>query len=253
MGLGSAPSGGALTGTTTAVTSGGVATFGQLMVSPAGTYTLVASVPGGAAATSTPFKASQSLVACSDNVFCTASASTTGTVPGSAPAIPYTNTVAVDAPDNSGVNADGGTLAVSFDVGPNVVNCAGYGPASPDREVIDGVNREKTVTSVVAKALLVATGRTAASLKTCLLAPYQFNLGLPLIGGVATPVGDPDGDGVPDFLGVLPKCLQILPPLLGIPILIAAPCQISATADAQGNGVVRYLLKADPHDPAARH
>ena len=257
VGLGSAPTGATLTGTTTQTSVDGVASFGDLRVSRPGSYTLTASSPGATPATSSTsqsFLAAQGLAACLNNVFCTASASITGTVPGSDPPTPYTSTVRVDAAPNpnTSVADDGGTLSVSYNVGPDIT-CTGYAFASPDREVILGPNREKTVTSTVSRALLDAAGRAPGSLRTCLLAPYRFNLGLPLVGGTAANVGDVDGDGNTDYLGLLPTCLQLLDPILGIPILIAPPCQVSAAADAQGNGVVTYKLPADPRDPIGRH
>ncbi len=244
LGLGTFPPGGALTGPTTVVSTAGVATFPGIAVSTAGAYTLTASSAGISSATSSVFNALDGSVTCANNVACSASAAVTGFVPGTS--TPYTNTVTVEAAANpsSGVPDDGGTLTVAYNVGPNFT--CGTSLVSPDREVINGPNREKTVRSTIANVLLVAAGRSASSLKSCLVAPYRFSLGLPLIGGRATPVGDIDGDGNPDYRGVLPSCF----PLLG---LIGPPCQVSARADAMGNGVVTYRLPADPRDPAMRH
>jgi hypothetical protein len=255
IGLGTAPPDAVLKGTTTVTSVSGVATFKDLSVSTPGSYTLTATSPGATSATSSTsesFTAAQRLTVCVTNVLCTASATTTGIVPGSNPPRTYTNTVRVDAPPNPRVPDDSGTLAVSYNVGPTIT-CTGYAFASPDREVMLGPTREKTVMSTVSKALLDATRRTPASLKTCLLAPYPFYLGLPIVGGTAQNVGDLDGDGNTDFLGIIPNCLQLLEPILGIPILISPPCQVSAVADDKGNGVVTYRLPADPRDPIGRH
>jgi hypothetical protein len=189
--------------------------------------------------------------ACANNVPCTASATVTGIVPGTSTG--YTNTVRVDAAanPNPGLPDDSGTLNVAYNIGPNFT-CSATGLVSPDREVIDGPNREKTVRSRVARALLVAAGRSAYLLQTCLVAPYRFNLGLTLISGRATPVGDIDGDGNPDYQGILPTCLSIPYSVLG-QAFGGPPCQVSSRPDAAGNAVVTYRLPADPRDPAARH
>ena len=200
-----------------------------------------------------PATARADRAACANNVPCTASATVTGIVPGTSTA--YTNTVRVDAAanPNPGLPDDGGTLAVFYNIGPNFT-CSGAGLVSPDREVIDGPNREKTVRSTVARALLVAAGRSAYLLQTCLVAPYRFNLGLTAFSGRATPVGDIDGDGNPDYQGILPDCIPHPFSVVGQPALFGGPpCQVSSRPDAAGNGVVTYRLPADPRDPAARH
>jgi hypothetical protein len=253
MSLRTAPPGAGLNGTTTVLSnSDGNAVFDDLSVTTAGTYTLTASSSGITPATSVAFTAFDGAVTCANNLACSASAAVSGFVPGTGE--PYTNTVVVDtAPNPSpGVPDDGGPLTVAYDIGPNFT-CGATGLVSPDREVIDGPNRAKTVRSTIAKVLLVAAGRSASSLRTCLVAPYRFNLGLPLIGGRATPLGDITGDGNPDYSGLLPTCLPLPFPILGQTALIGPPCQVSAAADAAGNGVVTYRLPADPRDPAARH
>jgi hypothetical protein len=253
--LGTAPAGAQLSGTRTVTSVNGVARFTDLSVNAPGRYTLTATSPAAvpaAASTSQPFVAAQGLASCANDAPCTASATTTGIVPGSRPPTRYTNSVRVAARPNPAVRDDSGTLSVSYDVGPDIA-CRGYSFASPDREAVLGPNREKRVVSTVSKALLDATGRTPSSLRTCLLAPYRFNLGLPLIGGTARNVGDVDRDGNTDYLGLLPNCLELLDPILGIPILIEPPCQESAVADSEGNGVVTYRLPPDPRDPLGRH
>lgn len=244
VGLGTAPAGAVLDGTKTVTSSNGVATFGDLSVDKVGTYTLVATSPQASSATSDAFKAHLALVPCINNAFCTAMAAIDGTVPGSNRR--YTNTLKVDAPPNPdpGVANDGGALALSFNGGA-VPNCPTYAPVSPDTEVVLGPNRVKTVTSTIAKAILDQRRRSATSLQTCLLAPYQFNLGTASgNGGKAQPIGDADGDGSPDYVGLLPNCNPVKPD---------PPCQVSAGTDAQGNGVVVYVLPADPRDPLGRH
>ena len=254
MSLGTAPPGAVLNGATTIVSNtDGNAVFPDLSVTTAGAYTLTASSSRITPATSNVFNALDGDVTCANNVACSASAAVTGFVPGTS--TPYTNTVVVEAPANpsSGVPDDGGTLTVAYNVGPNFTCANARPPASPDREVINGPNREKTVRSTIAKPLLAAAGRSASSLRTCLVAPYRFNLGLPLIGGRATPLGDIDGDGNADYRGVLPTCIPLPFTILGQTAVIGPPCQVSARADAMGNGVVTYRLPADPRDPAMRH
>lgn len=253
MSLGTAPPGAVLNGTTTVLSNvDGVAVFDDLSVTTAGTYTLTASTSGITPATSVAFTALDGDVTCANNAACSAAAAVSGFVPGTG--TPYTNTVVVQtAPNpNPGVPDDGGSLTVAYNVGPNFT-CTGTSLVSPDREVINGPNREKLVRSTIANVLLVAAGRSASSLRTCLVAPYRFNLGLPVIGGRATPVGDIDGDGNPDFKGVLPTCIPLPFTILGQTAIIGPPCQVSARADAMGNGVVTYRLPADPRDPAVRH
>ncbi|MDX6677703.1 MAG: hypothetical protein QOE31_1755 [Solirubrobacteraceae bacterium] len=234
MKLGAAPAGAVLGGTTTATPSGGVALFATLSVSKPGTYTLIAS-SAGISTTSAPFVADQGLTVCADGVFCNALAITTGSVPGSDPPVAYSNIVTVDAPENPDVAGDGGLLRVSYDVGPDIA-CAGYTNASPDREVFSGPNRAKTVHSSISGALLAAQGRSADSLRTCILTPYPFSL--------AAPVGDVTGDGDPDYLGVLPDCADVA----GV-----APCQVSVIVDEGSNAVVEYVLPPSDLDPIARH
>lgn len=243
VGLGTKPSGAVLNGTKTLTSDDGVATFSTLSVNAAGTYTLVATSPDATSDTSDVFRAYLTLVPCINNVFCTATATTGGTVNGNRR---YTNSVNVDAPPNpdGGVANDGGTLALSYNSGVTPV-CDTYDPVSPDTEVVVGPNRVKTVTSTIDRSVMDARRRAASSLRTCLIAPYQFRVGLASgNAGLATPIGDPDGDGVQDFSGILPQCNPSQPNL---------PCQQSATADSLGNGIVVYLLPADPRDPLGRH
>lgn len=245
VGLGTAPAGAALDGTKTVTSSNGVATFGDLSVDEIGTYTLVATSPYATSATSDTFKAHLALVPCINNEFCTATAAIGGTVPGSNRR--YTNTVRVDAPPNqdTSVTNDGGALALSFNTSA-IPDCPTYAPISPDTEVVLGPNRVKTVTSTIAKAILDDRRRSANSLQTCLIAPYQFDLGTASgNGGKAQSLGgDVDGDGHEDYVGLLPNCNPVKPD---------PPCQVSTGTDAQGNGVVVYLLPADPRDPLGRH
>lgn len=246
--VGAAPAGGTLTdGPETVTSTNGIATFDTLSVTRAGTYTLVATSPGLIADTSDPFKAHDALVACLNNVFCTATVGITGTVPGSNRS--YANSVTVDAPPNpdAALPNDSGLLSLSYNTGP-APSCSTYAPVSPDHEVILGPNREKTVTSKIAKPVLDIRRRSASSLRTCLVAPYQFDVGLASAnGGKAQPIGDVDGDGNADYVGLLPQCQG------SGKVEIDPPCQLSARADAQGNGIVVYQLPADPRDPAVRH
>ncbi|MFP5364016.1 MAG: hypothetical protein ACLGI5_14950 [Thermoleophilia bacterium] len=244
VGLGTAPVGAVLNGTKTVTSANGVASFGSLSVTEAGTYTLLATSPDATSATSDAFKAHQILVSCLNNVFCTATAATDGTVPGTNRS--YTNRVRVDAEPNpdGDVADDGGPLSLSYNTGPSP-HCETYEPVSPDHEVVLGPNREKTVTSTIAKAVVDARRRSAASLRTCLVAPYQFDLGTASAnGGRALPIGDVDGDGNEDYSGLLPRCSNLTHD---------PPCQVSAGTDARGNGVVVYRLPADPRDPLGRH
>lgn len=246
--VGAAPAGGTLSdGPETVTSTNGIATFGTLSVTKAGTYTLVATSPGLTSDTSDPFKAYDALVACLNDVFCTATTAITGTVPGSNRS--YANSVTVDAPPNpdAALPNDSGLLSLSYNTGP-APSCSTYAPVSPDHEVILGPNREKTVTSKIAKSVLDVRRRSASSLRTCLVAPYQFDVGLASAnGGKAQPIGDVDGDGNADYVGLLPQCQG------SGKVEIDPPCQLSARADAQGNGIVVYQLPADPRDPAVRH
>jgi hypothetical protein len=244
VGLATSPAGATLSGTKTLTSAHGVATFSNLSVSDAGDYTLLATSPNASSATSAKFTAFLALTPCINNVFCTATATTTGTVPGSNRS--YTNTLKVDAPPNPDANVsnDGGALALSYRPASNV-GCSSYSPVSPDQEVVLGPNRVKTVTSKIAKAIMDARHRSATSLQTCLIAPYPFDLGLASANGGTSPaVGDVDGDGNTDYAGLLPSCHPVTP---------APPCQVTAFADAQGNGIVVYDLPADPRDPSGMH
>jgi uncharacterized repeat protein (TIGR01451 family) len=230
--------------------------FGVTAATAPGTYFNNAGGEAGALAV-TPTGPSapvtvENAVLCQNNIACAAGASVTGFVPGSNPPVSYTNNVTITSavnPDNAGVPNDGGVLRIAYNTGPNI-SCAGYTPASPDREVFAGPNRPKQITSRIDAALLRAQNKKATALRTCFLSPVPFSLGF--LKPKAPNVGDVDGDGSPNYLGLLPQCLDWFT-YKGHTFLVGPPCQVSAKADGQGNGVVIYKIPASDKDPTGRH
>jgi len=204
---------------TTVPAVNGLATFSNLSISAAGSYTLSASSDGLQGATSNPFNIQQAAVQCIEDKTCS-----TGDVPKNHVS---TNTTAAPVPGQP----DAGFLTVSYDVGPTI-ECQGYNEFSPDQAEIQGPNRSKVVAFRVDKLLMNAQPNNGASfLDMCFGAPYSF----------ATKPGTPAAVEIEPgfFVGRLPDCG-------------AAPCVAGRNKNQSGDGIITVRVAAGPEDPAFR-
>ena len=103
--------------------------------------------------------------------------------------------------------------------------------------MIEGPDREKTVTATIDKSVMNAQPNNGASfLQMCFGAPYTFAT---RAGTTLTSV-DTNGDSVPDFFyGLLPDCG-------------ARPCVSSRNKTNAGDGVIVTLSPGGTQDPAYR-
>ena len=252
VGLGASPSGAALSGTKTVTSTNGTASFSNLSVDKPGTYTLVASTSGLASTTSGSFRADQGTAICENNVDCNVDATVTGVVPGTNKA--YSSSAQISSPQNtdSSIGDDGGAMRLSFNVDYPLFSCSGYSHVTADREVFTGPERVKFVTSRIGAGLLKAAGRKAASLEVCFVAPYPFSLGPPVASNTSAPVGDLNGDGMIDYKGLLPDCLEVVD--LGfLTVLVGPPCVVSRSTNSAGDAIIVYKTPASSVDPAGRY
>jgi hypothetical protein len=218
---------GPLTGTTTQVTSGGVATFADLRIGSPGLYALKAAGPGLAPVYSAFFNVDTAGVACVENVTCTVSAAT------------GPSTLTLTAAGNP--QADAGVLRLSFDVGL-ALDCAGYTELTAGTAVFEMTGgREKLATLQIDKHQMKAVPSNGAShLQLCFAAPEPF----PTRSGTAVRDGtfDWDGDGVaePVYEGLLGDCGHKAGP----------PCVSKRKKTGSGDGVIEAKLPAG--DPGMR-
>jgi hypothetical protein len=230
MALGAASGLGTLGGTKTVNTGAdGIATFGDLTISAAGTYTLRASTTSAAGFTSVSsntFKIDAVAVSCAENASCTASLSD--------------RTTKLDATADPDPNAnDAGVLTLSFGGGASL-DCSGYTEFSPDTAIItySTDTRTKTVTETIDKSQMNLFPNNGASfLNVCFGSPVPFTTA---DGSQATVQAsyDWDGNGTldPVYVGLLPDCG-------------ARPCVSKRNKTNAGDGVITSLLPAGLGDP----
>src|SRR4051794_22223795 len=191
-----------LSGTTTVDTLLGVAGFPNLALSAPGTYTLEASSPGLASATSMTFRVATVAAFCTEDLSCSGTTSM-GRTTAEMTALPAAG------------SGDAGFLTLSFNAGL-AIDCAGYEEVSPDTALVDfsSPNRTKRATLTFDKKLMALTPNNGASfLEFCFGSPTPF---LTKAGGLSAQQGsfDWDGDGTaePVYAGLLPDCGAAAPP-----------------------------------------
>jgi hypothetical protein len=213
---------GTLHGTVTVSASAGVASFANLSIDKPGTYTLRASSAGLSAATSDAFRIDQVVVACVEDVTCSATLAN------------GTTTFDVTALGNAGTDA--GVLILDNGIGV-AIDCVGYDELTATPTVIEGPDRAKTVTSTIDKRTMNSLPNNGASfLQMCFGAPFTFAT---RPGATLTGV-DTNGDSIDDFFyGLLPDCGT-------------APCVSSRNKTKAGDGVIVTQAPAGSQDPAYR-
>lgn len=230
---------GTLGGTLTASTVDGVASFSDLVVDQTGTYTLTAS-SSGTSATSNSFVAGGHTV-CENNQPCSASQVITGIIPGTTTPYRIEMEVAAPANPNSNIPDDGGTLTASFNTFQDFSTyCGSYRPRGLDVQVWAGPEREKVVKSRFSASLM--GGAAASVLEDCSALPTNFRTGL---FTMATNRGDLNGDGHPDYVGLLPDCFEV-----ALGLVFPPPCVASRQTLDNGDAVITSRYPADPKDPA---
>jgi hypothetical protein len=219
--LGPSAGSGALSGTTTATASGGVASFANLSISAPGTYSLTASSSGLASATSSSFHIDQVAVPCIEDVTCTATLANGQT------------TFDVTAPANAA--ADAGFLVISNGTSP-AIDCANYNELTATATTIVGPDRTKTVTATIDRHVMSAQHRSWSSVQMCFGAPYPFT---PRPGASLHSL-DTNGDGAADFYyALLPDCGT-------------APCVAKRKQNEDCDAVIVTKAPGGSQDPAYR-
>jgi hypothetical protein len=252
MAIGTNAGGGTLSGTSTATTANGVASFSTLSIDKPGTgYTLRASSATAGSTTSTGFNISEVGVACAEDVDCT----------GSLPLSSNSN-VSVTALQGPLVDTDAGFLTVSRIGGP--LDCSGYTEllAGSDAFAVDysSPDREKRVVVTIDKRIMNAQSNNGASfLEGCYGAPYQFatKAGTPLEVNTAYVPGPYPA---PEYKGLLPDCggSAVLddPSVAGVQgVTIAnagAPCIEKRNKTGSGDGIITSRWPAGSGDPRMR-
>jgi hypothetical protein len=213
----------------------GVAAFSDLTISAPGQYTLRASSPGLAPATSAVFKIDTIAAFCAEDVSCTSETTSTAKT-----------TVGVTALAAPG-EVDSGFLTMSFNTGP-ALDCAGYHEVSPDTALVDftSANRAKTATLTIDKKQMATVPNNGASfLEFCFGSPAEFTT---KAGTRSATHGsyDWDADGVVEvgeavYVGLLPDCGAE-----------ARPCVATRKKVGAGDGLIQARIPAGLGDPAMR-
>jgi hypothetical protein len=192
----SGPSGATLGGTTTQTAVNGVATFNNLTLNTAGTYTLVAKSSGLTNAISSSFvevTPQTETVNCPSGACTGALSSPAGTTPSS---------ITVTTTHQPGAN---GNLTLSVDVGtpPVCKTLAGTPYVGFDQNFYGFVYTPNAGTPQVAKTATYTLFNTGGveGIHLCFAAPYQFEQ---LDDSNAVPGTLPDGS--PGFVGLLEAC-----------------------------------------------
>jgi hypothetical protein len=252
MAIGTNAGGGTLSGTTTATTVNGVASFSSLGIDKAGAgYTLRASSASGASTTSTPFSIVEVGVVCAEDADCTGSLGLSNSA-----------NVTVTALQGPLVDIDAGFLTISRVGGP--LDCTGYTEllAASDTFAVDfsSPDREKRVVVTIDKKVMNAQSNNGASfLEACFGAPYQFATkpGTPLeVNAAYVPGPYP----APEYEGLLPDCGGSavrddpnVPGVQGVTISGAgAPCVEKRNKTGAGDGVITSRWPAGSGDPRMR-
>jgi hypothetical protein len=259
MAIGTNAGGGILSGTTTATTTNGVASFSTLSIDRTGAgYTLVASSPSASSATSTAFSIVEVGVACAEDVDCTGSLGLSNTNN----AFGGSSNVSVTALQGVIADTDRGFLTISRVGGP--LDCSGYTElvASSDTFAVDftSPDREKRVVVSIDKKVMNAQSNNGASfLEACFGAPFLFATkpGTPLeVNASYVPGPYP----APEYKGLLPDCggQAVLddpnsPGVQGATISNAgAPCVEKRNKTNAGDGVITTRWPAGSADPRMR-
>jgi hypothetical protein len=207
----SGPPGATLGGMTTQTAAHGVATFGNLTLDKAGTYTLAANATGLTPAISGSFVESTQTqtVPCPGGACTTTLSSPPGTTPSS---------VTVTTTGSPGA---GGTLNLSVDVGtkPVCATSSGAPYVGHDQNFYGTVYTPNAGTAQVAKTMkytLFDTGGVQG-IHLCFAAPYEFEV----LGDTNAPPGTLP-DGTPGFVGLLENCDPAND-------AVADPCQTTTT------------------------
>lgn len=217
---------GPLTGTTSQVTTDGVATFADLRVGSPGLYAIKAEIPGQPPLFSAFFNVDTAGVECVENVTCSVTA-TTGS-----------SSLTLTAAGNP--QTDAGILRLSFGVGLQL-DCAGYTELTAETAVFEMTGgRSKLATLEIDKSQMKGKPNNGAShLQLCFGAPQPF----PTRSGTAVQDGtyDWNGDGVaePVYKGLLRDCDCNAP-----------PCVSKRKKTGSGDGVIEARLPAG--DPGMR-
>jgi hypothetical protein len=222
---------GTLGGDRTADAVLGVAAFSDLTLSAPGQYTLQASSPGLAPATSAVFRIDTIAAFCAEDVSCSRATSTART------------TVGATAFAAAG-SADSGFLTMSFNTGP-ALDCAGYQEVSPDTALVafTSENRAKTATLTIDKKQMATIPNNGASfLQFCFgsPAPFTTKAGIPS-ATQGSYDWDGDGDAEPVYAGLLPDCGGG-----------AGPCVTTRKKVGAGDGLIEARIPAGLGDPAMR-
>jgi hypothetical protein len=209
--IGNNPGGAKLGGTTSAGTSGGVATFSDLTLDKAGNgYTLTASGPGFASQGSNSFNESGTGTPCSQNNSCQTSASGSAGNSSTVTASPQSCT------NSSTCNA--GTLSVAANLNGIQLDCsppARGGYTSPNLDTFEfkmnpSTNRSEVWTATSKSFLLPLTQEQINQLLNNPQVCYGSNTDFVMPNGAMAPPGQLP-DGTPGFIGTVPNC-PITPP-----------------------------------------
>lgn len=259
MTIGANAGGGTLSGTSSATTTDGVATFSTLSIDKAGAgYTLQASSASAGSTTSTAFAIAEVGIACTEDVDCTGSLALSNTDT----AFGGNSKLSVTAIQGPFADIDAGFLTISRIGGP--LDCSGYTEllAPSDAFALDfsSPDREKRVVVTIDKKVMNAVSNNGASfLEGCFGAPFRFATkpGTPLeVNGAYVPGPYP----APEYKGLLPDCggTGVLddPDMAGVQgvtvVNAVAPCIEKRNKSGAGDGIITSRWPAGSGDPRMR-